>query len=287
MSSLFHRWFATKTDSEMVSRILTIGIFASIACISTAQLTGNVTLIEGFESKVLQRKTRVWVYQPPASFKGPFPVLYMLDGQNVFDGNTAFIKGKEWRADENAEALINARLVAPIIIVAVANGEVKRADEYTPVKQGNYGGGKADDYIKFLQTELMPWVEKTYHIKKGASNTGLAGSSLGGLFTAYAGFLHPTLFGRLGIVSPSVWWGDRYIVKNAKKTKARIWLDIGAKEGPQAVADTRAFNDKLVELGWKPGKDLAYYEIADGEHNETSWANRFGEMLMFLFPARK
>ncbi len=271
----------------MLRKILAISFVALLFGDSVAQLTGNVSLVEGFESKVLQRKTRVWVYQPPAKFKGPFPVLYMLDGQNVFDGNTAFIKGKEWRVDENAEALINAGLVAPIIIVAVANGEIKRMDEYTPVKQGNLGGGKAEDYIKFLQTELMPWVEKTYPVKKGASNTGLAGSSLGGLFTAYAGFQYPSLFGRLGIVSPSVWWGDRYIVKNAKKTKARIWLDIGAKEGPQAVADTRAFNDKLVELGWKTGKDLAYIEVADGEHNEASWASRMGEMLMFLFPARK
>lgn len=271
----------------MVWRLLAISLMCAIPSIGVAQLTGNVKLVEDFESKVLQRKTRVWVYQPPPKFKGPFPVLYMLDGQNVFDGNTAFIKGKEWRGDENAEVLINARLVAPIIIVAVANGEEKRVDEYTPVKQGDFGGGKADNYIRFIKTELMPWVEKTYPVKKGAANTGLAGSSLGGLFTAYAGFQHPSSFGRLGIVSPSVWWGDRYIVKNAKKTSARIWLDIGAKEGPQAVADTRAFNDKLVELGWKPGKDLAYYEVADGEHNETSWANRVGEMLMFLFPARK
>lgn len=267
-------------------KIFVIAI-ATFACIGATQLTGNVTLVEGFESKVLQRKTRVWIYQPPAKFKGPFPVFYLLDGQNVFDGSTAFIKGKEWRVDENAEALINAGLVAPVVIVAVANGEAKRTDEYTPVKQGNFGGGKADDYLKFLQTELIPWIEKTYPVKKGAANTGLVGSSLGGLFTAYAGFQHPEQFGRLGIVSPSIWWGNRYILAKAKKTKARIWLDMGAKEGPEAVADARAFEAKLIELGWKPGKDLAYVEAADGEHNEASWASRVGEMLMWLYPAKR
>ncbi len=264
--------------------MLLFTLLASVPTIGLAQITGSVTLYDNFTSKILNRKPRIWVYYPPVKTNKPLPVLYMLDGQNVFDGRTSY--AGEWKIDETAEALIKAGLMEPILIVAVANAESKRIEEYTPTKSDRHGGGRAKDYAEFMHKELMPWLNTKYKIAPGAMNTGIAGSSLGGLMTAYMGFNYPKIYGKLGIVSPSVWWDNKFLLTIAKKTNAKIWLDMGTKEGDEALKDARTFNDKLKQLGWKPGKDLAYVEMPGAEHNEPSWANRAGEMLTWLFPPK-
>jgi predicted alpha/beta superfamily hydrolase len=232
------------------------------------------------------------VYLPPtyeAEVERRFPVLYMQDGQNLFDPQTSFIKGNYWRMGETADALIAAGEVEPVIIAGIYNAGDRRIDEYTPGKDKRLGGGHADAYGTMLVEKLKPFVDAQYRTLPGPAHCGLGGSSLGGLVTLYLGLRYPGVFSRLAVISPSVWWRRRAILPAvaglSQKPALRIWLDIGAKESQRAVPDARALRDGLISKGWRLGADLAYFEAEDGEHTESAWAQRVGPMLRFLFPA--
>ncbi|HMS56762.1 MAG TPA: alpha/beta hydrolase-fold protein [Fimbriimonadaceae bacterium] len=254
-------------------------------------LTGNIVKHPDFESKFLGNKRDIWVYLPPNyrdEQKRKFPILILHDGQNVFDGMTSFIPNKEWRADETAEAMINAGLMEPIIIVAVSNAGVARGDEYLATR-GKAGrteiGGKGDLYGKFLVDEALPFLAKTYRVDTRPEVTGLCGSSLGGLITLHLG-LSTKRFGRLGVVSPSVWWNNREVLGEVAKAKLtsrpRIWLDMGGEEGKDGLRDARDLRDVLLKRGWT-NKNLRYYEEPGAQHNEDAWARRFDLILGFLY----
>jgi predicted alpha/beta superfamily hydrolase len=217
-----------------------------------------------------------------------FPVLYMQDGQNLFDPETSFIKGNYWRMGETADALVVAGAIDPLIIVGIYNAGVKRVDEYTPVEDKRLGGGHADAYGRMLVEELKPFIDAHYRTQPGAEYCG--GSSLGGLVSLYLGLRYPMIFSGLAVMSPSVWWRNRTILKTvaalAEKPALRIWLDIGTKESTRAVPDARALRDALISKGWRLGEDLAYFEAEGAEHTESAWAERVDPMLRFLFPGR-
>lgn len=260
-------------------------------------LTGTIEHIKGFESKVLGNRRDLVVYLPPnyaQETNRRYPVLYLHDGQNVFDGMTSFLPNVEWRTDETAEALIRAGLIEPIVMVGIANAGMDRANEYLPTEAAMRGGpktgGKLRQYGEMLLTEIKPMIDKRYRTRPEGRFTGVLGSSFGGIATMGLGVLFPESFGRLGVVSPSVWWDDRQIVKMVqampKRPNQRIWLDIGTAEGPNAVADTLKLRDALVAKGWREGRDLAVYIDGGAPHNEAAWSSRFGEMLMFLYGRR-
>ncbi len=221
----------------------------------------------------------------------------MHDGQNIFDGATSFIAGQEWRVDETAESLINAGKIEPLIIVGIFNAGVERVNEYTPAADPKYkAGGKGDLYGRFLVEELKPFIDETYRTKTDAQHTGLGGSSLGGLISLYLGLKYPAVFTKIAVISPSVWWADRYILRftqnQSHKQALRIWLDSGTKEGRDAteaqktVDDTRLLRNELIKKHWKDGKDLKYSEAEGAEHNEKAWAARTPKILEFLFPKK-
>ena len=246
-----------------------------------------------FISRLVEEHHDLIVYLPPmyeAEGERRFPVLYMQDGQNLFDPETSFIKGNYWRMGETADALIETGAIEPLIIVGIYNSGVKRIDEYTPVEDKRLGGGQADAYGRMLVEELKPFIDAQYRTLPGAENCGMGGSSLGGLVTLYLGLRYPTVFSRLAVISASVWWRNRTILKTVaalrKKPELRIWLDIGTKESKRAVPDARALRDGLIKKGWQLGEDLAYFEAEGAEHTESAWAQRAGPMLRFLFPAR-
>jgi len=252
-------------------------------------LTGEVRQHAGFESRIFGNKRNVTVYLPPnygTETKRRYPVFYLHDGQNVFDGMTSYIPNAEWRADEVAEALIRAGLIEPIIIVGIDNAQADRANEYLPTRNRNMGG-QAAKYGDFLVEEVMPFINKTYRTKPDGKYTALGGSSFGGIITACVGMQHPTRFSKLAIVSPSVWWDNRVILKMvaAQKSKPnqKVWIDMGTKEGPQGVPDAVALGHAYEKIGFRPGKDLWVYIDSGAEHNEPSWARRFGEILMTFF----
>ena len=232
------------------------------------------------------------VYLPPEYERGEAcAVLYLQDGQNLFDPATAFA-GQDWGADITADRLILEGTVAPLIIVGVYNTGIRRISEYTPTKDsGRRKGGKGDRYAKMMARELKPFIDQQYRTRRGASSNGVGGSSLGGLVSLETGLLYPAVFGRLAILSPSVWWDNRSILEMVRAYKSgsrpRIWLDAGTDEGDsprQVIDDLRLLRDALVEKGWREGSDLRVCEIGGAGHNERAWAARFGEVLTYLFP---
>jgi predicted alpha/beta superfamily hydrolase len=246
-----------------------------------------------FASRLIDEKHDFIVYVPRAFHQDPhrfFPVLFLHDGQNLFDPDTSYIKGNYWRVGETADALIESGEVEPLVIVGIYNNGPKRIDEYTPVEDRRLGGGKADAYGQMIVDELRPFIARQYRTLAGAENCGMGGSSLGGLVTIYLGMRYPDVFGKLAVLSPSVWWRDRVILRFVEqlrqKTGQRIWLDMGTREGKHALPDTRALKRLLIKKGWRMGKDLEYHEIDGGKHSEYAWAERVGPLLKFLFPRR-
>jgi predicted alpha/beta superfamily hydrolase len=248
---------------------------------------------EQLASSLAEEKHDLLVYVPPMYEANPerrFSVLYMQDGQNLFDPETSFIKGNYWRMGETADALTESGAIEPLIIVGIYNTGDTRIDEYTPVEDRRLGGGQADLYGRILVEELKPFIDVQYRTLPGAENCGMGGSSLGGLVTLYLGLRYPSVFARLAVMSPSVWWRKRAILKTVaalpERPDLRIWLDMGTKESTQALPDAQALRDGLLRKGWQLGKNLAYFEADGAEHTESAWAQRVDPMLKFLFPRK-
>lgn len=256
-------------------------------------VTGDLRLHD-FRSEILGATRRVAVWLPPGYGRddvGRYPVLYLQDGQNLFDRATAF-GGEEWRVDETATALITRSDIEPLIVVGVYNAGDARVDEYTPSADSAHGrGGAAHRYARMLVEELKPWLDRTYRTLPSAASTALGGSSLGGLLALHAGLRYFTAFGMLAVHSPSVWWDHRAILRQVEglthQLPIRIWLDVGTAEGPAVVPDARALRDALVRKGWRLGRDLSYTEVLGAGHDERAWAARVAPMLRYLFPVQR
>jgi len=257
-------------------------------------LPARVTVHSGFHSQFLRNDRDISVYVPPGYDEQPdrrFPVLYMHDGQNLFDPRTSFIPGRTWRVAENADAAIEAGEVEPLIVVGIANTGEHRLAEYTPVRDRKIGGGETDIYGRLITEELIPFIRANYRTLEGPEHTGLGGSSLGGLVTLYLGLKFSEMFGQLAVLSPSVWWSQKNIISYVNEAKPvrrpRIWMDIGDAEGLPAIADADLLEMRLRARGWRPNIDLHYERIAGGKHDEASWAERVRPMLRFLFPSAR
>jgi predicted alpha/beta superfamily hydrolase len=244
-----------------------------------------------FRSRFLELPRDLVVYLPPgyaAQRSRRYPVLYMHDGQNLFDPATAFVPGQHWRLGEMADMLIAEGRVQPLIIVGVHHSGHGRLHEYTPTKDPRLGGGLAKAYGRMLIEEVKPFIDRRYRTRPGREQTGLGGSSLGGLSTMYLGLRHPEVFGLLAVMSPSVWWGKRAILRYVPRVKpkpdTRIWLDMGTAESKHGLADARRLRSALVQAGWREDVDLAYSEHEGATHTEAAWAERVGDVLEFLYP---
>ena len=259
-----------------------------------SSLKSRLRLHQQFPSEVMDEKRDFIVYLPPQYEAEPnrrYPVLYLQDGQNLFDPDTSFIPGKYWRVGESADELIMAGMIEPLMIVGIYNSGRYRINEYTHVEDKRLGGGRADAYGQMLVEELKPFVDHHYRTLPGIENCGLGGSSLGGLVSMYLALRYSWAFGKLAAMSPSVWWRNRAILKTVAQIKGkpelRIWLDIGTKESQRALPDARALKTALVKKGWKLGEDLCYSEVEGGHHDEVAWSQRVAPLLQFLFPPRK
>jgi predicted alpha/beta superfamily hydrolase len=259
-------------------------------------LTGNIQQHRAFPSKILKNRRDVLVYLPAGYRRFStqrYPVLYLHDGQNVFDAATAF-GGVEWGVDETAQQLIRQKLIEPLIIVAIANTGEDRIHEYAPTParidppKRKRSKGQLRNYGRFLVEELKPFIDRKYRTRREAEFTGLGGSSLGGLATLTLGLWFPNHFSRLAVLSPSIWWDDCVIYKivdeldETAKPPIKIWLDTGTHEpGWERAAVLR---DRLLEKGWRLYDDLHYFEAQGADHSEGAWAARMDPVLRFLFP---
>jgi predicted alpha/beta superfamily hydrolase len=152
------------------------------------------------------------------------------------------------------------------------------------------GGGEADSYGALLLLELMPWIAEHYRVRVDRDGTGLGGSSLGGLVSLYLGLKNAESFGRLAVLSPSVWWNHKSILGFVNETapllehRPRIWLDVGDHEGRMTLKDTELLAKRLLANGWRDEETLHFERVHGGKHDEASWALRVGPLLRFLFP---
>lgn len=220
-----------------------------------------------------------------------YPLLILQDGQNLFDPARAYVRGQHWRVGEIADELIAARRIPPLIICGIDHGGNERLQEMTPTAGPKGEGGGAGAYTRMLADELLPLLRREFPVERERRHIGLGGASLGGLVTLYAATQRPDLFGKLLVMSPSIWWDRRVILDLIAKEPdvlagVRMWIDIGLREGVKAVADTRRLVRTLKRLKLAPGADppdLKYIEDAEGDHSELAWAARLPRALMYLY----
>jgi predicted alpha/beta superfamily hydrolase len=252
---------------------------------------GRLRLHARFATRYLSTPRDVLVYLPPGYDESDarYPVLYLQDGQNLFDPATAFA-GNEWRADLIADEEIRCGRVEPLLLVGLYNTGVRRISEYTPTRDPRTRkGGKAERYAQMLARELKPFIDTTYRTRKSANDAGVGGSSLGALVSLVAGLRYPRVFGKLALMSPSVWWDQLSILSLIEAwtppRPQRVWLDTGTAEGSnpeKVVADARLMRDALEAKG----VELHYEEAQGHQHNEGAWSTRFAPMLRYLFPVK-
>lgn len=255
-------------------------------------LSGKRYEMHQFHSAILPDDRAILIYLP-ARYESDesqrFPVLYLNDGQNLFDARTSYVPGCTWRAHSTADQLTEAGVVRPTILVGIANTGIRRMAEYTPTRDFRMGGGEGASYGRLLVEELKPLIDRRYRTLPDHANTGLGGSSLGGLISLYLGFMYPEVFGRLAIMSPSLWWNHRSILNTAARMSPRpelkIWLDMGTAEGAHHLRDADLLYKTLLQRKWRAGIDLSYSRVEGALHSEVAWARRFGDVLRFLFPA--
>jgi predicted alpha/beta superfamily hydrolase len=246
---------------------------------------GDIRILAGVFSPELANARDVQVYLP-ASYERSgrhYPVIYMHDGQNLFDTAASF--AGEWGVDDTLERLGPEGV--EVIIVAVPNMGERRIDEYSPFRDPRKGGGRGEAYLQFLVRTLKPAVDQQFRTRHEPTHTGLMGSSLGGLISLY-GFLHyPGVFGFAGVMSPALWFADRAIFEDAALRgpwTGKIYLDIGTSEGRPAVRDARQMARVLRRTTARPRLNLMYVEGRGAGHHESAWAGRFERAIRFLLP---
>jgi predicted alpha/beta superfamily hydrolase len=233
-------------------------------------------------SPQLRSHRRIDVYLPEACGRGRHPVVYMQDGQNLSDPATAFA-GRTWQLDA-ALLRLAARGIAPIVVGVHHAGE-RRLAEYSPFPDAKHGGGDGDRYVRFLIDTVKPRVDTTYRARRDRHATAILGSSMGGLIALYAFFRRPSPFGRVGALSPSIWFGDRRIltyVDESRITRGRIYLDAGTSEGVDTIRNARALARILRRKGYQSRDSLRYVEASAHQHREQDWAKRLPGALEFL-----
>jgi predicted alpha/beta superfamily hydrolase len=246
-----------------------------------------------FHSTVLNNTRGVWVYLPPTALENTtahFPVIYMHDGQNLFDPTAAF-GGNTWKVAETLDQGANDGTIAEAIVVGPEN-TADRIAEYTPTADPQYGGGKGDLYLRLLVEELKPYVDAELPTLPAREHTVVVGSSLGGLISAYAGVKQAQTFGLIGVMSPSTWWDNRVILTYVMQTTAtrplRVYVDSG-DSGPSNddVTNTRDLAQAWRDLGYVDGQTLRYVVQPGGTHTESAWASRLPGALQFLLGPRR
>jgi predicted alpha/beta superfamily hydrolase len=245
---------------------------------------GTMRTITGVRSPQLDNTRDLHLYLPPdyetSSLR--YPVLYLQDGQNLFDHAQSFAGA--WGANDAADSA--ARLGYPAIIVGVAN-TISRLDEYSPFHDAEHGaGGNGDDYVQFLVDTVKPMIDAQFRTLVDPDNTVIGGSSMGALIAMYAFFRRGDVFGAASVQSPAFWFAGGAIfnfVKAAPFHPGRIYMDVGWREGGEhTVANARRMRGLLRQKGYVDRKNLLYVEDWRGNHHEFAWGRRLKKALPFL-----
>ena len=243
-------------------------------------------LDDDFYIPQLKRHRRVWVYLPPDYATGSkrYPVLYMHDGQNLFDNETSSFG--EWQVDESLNKLFNQGDYG-CIVIGIDNGGSKRLDEYSPWKNAEEGaGGEGGQYLDFLVKTLKPYVDATYRTLPGPQTTGIMGSSMGGLVSMYVFADRQDVFGRAGVFSPAFWFGGNGpvddVLAHPKHGDARVYFLAGGDEPEYVQQDVLKVGNALLSAGFAP-QDVYFTVPKDGQHSEWFWRREFPAAYKWLF----
>ena len=244
---------------------------------------GTVQTIHAVESPQLGNRRNLLVYTPASYARGEaqYPVIYMQDGQNLFDAATSFA------GDWGLKAALGwaSRRGLEAIVVGIPNMGPARIDEYTPFMDPKAGGGKGDRYLDYLIHTVKPLVDKRFRTLPDRAHTGIAGSSLGGLISLYAYFRYPSTFGFAAALSPSLWFANAAILdfaEHAPRVPGRVYLDVGLREGHAHVMLARRLRAILLAKGYESYRELRWVEDQEGRHHESAWGRRFRKALPFL-----
>ena len=262
-------------------------------------ISGTIRIAAQLSSPQLRNARDLLVYLPPSyHYSGRrYPVIYMHDGQNLFDHATSF--AGEWGVDETMEGLAYTEGLEALI-VGIPNAGSQRLAEYTPFADPHYGGGRGDAYLNFVTGTVKPLIDRDFRTLPAPRYTGVMGSSLGGLISLYAFFRYPAIFGFAGVMSPSLWFAEEAIfhyIEAAAYHPGKLYLDAGTRElgeeqgsgivhraaaSRRYYASVRRMKALLVRKGYRPLRDLFHVEEKWAGHSESSWGRRLAPALRFL-----
>jgi len=236
----------------------------------------------GVWSPELRNRRAIDVYLPAsyAVTRRRYPVIYMQDGQNLSDPAIAF--AGTWNLRAVLEKLASEGLEA--IVVGVHHTGERRLAEYSPFRDSRHDGGAGGKYLQFIARTLKARIDRRFRTLTGRETTAIAGSSMGGLISLFAFFRYPRVFGRAAVMSPALWFGDRRIFEFIERTRSprgRLYLDVGTREGVEALRDIRRMHRLLVAEGYSAGV-MRYVEAEGAPHSESAWSERLPDALRFL-----
>jgi predicted alpha/beta superfamily hydrolase len=247
-------------------------------------VTGDMKVLPAVWSPQLGNRRDILVHLPPSYGTGErrYPVIYMQDGQNLFDRATSF--AEEWGVDRTMVAAAK-RDGVEAIVVGIPNVANQRIDEYSPFADRKLGGGRGDRYLEFVLDTVKPRIDASFRTRTERSATGICGSSMGGLISLYAYFRYRGAIGFAGAMSPALWFANRAIFEYLTAephSPGRLYIDAGTLEGPTEVDDVERLRGLLVEKGYRKKRDLLTVIEKGGRHDERAWGRRFRKALPFL-----
>ncbi|NJO81606.1 MAG: glycogen debranching protein GlgX [Blastochloris sp.] len=281
-------WAAHYGRSEPVIASSALTPLVDATAADERTVAGTVITIAAFRSSRLDNRRDVYVYLPPGYHEGAerYPVLYLHDGQNLFDERISQSE-VEWRVDETMQTLAEHGVEA--IVVGIPSIGERRIDEYAPFEDPAHGGGQGDRYLMFIAETLKPHIDRAFRTEVDPKHTIIGGSSMGGLISLYAVFAYPEIFGAALVFSPALWFAGGAVfpvVEAAKQLPARLYLDVGTAEGEETVMHARRMVDTFKRKGLTEEAGLRYHEAEGAEHHESAWSERFFAAVAWLLNER-
>ena len=265
--------------------ILTTTLFACSEPLRTSSVGDNVKVLPyQFVMPGLDRQRSIRLYLPPSyqTSEKRYPVVYMHDGQNLFDNMTA--NEGEWGVDESLNQLAEKHGLE-LIVVGIDNGGDFRMNELSPWVNKRFGEAQGEQYMDFIVEVVKPYIDTNFRTRADRLHTAIMGSSMGGLISHYAVHAYPTVFSKAGIFSPSYWYSQQvFSFTQLKKAPldARLYVMYGDKEGDGMIADTGKMQRQLRQQG-HPRQNTVFKRVPKGEHNEQLWRAEFSEAIQWLF----
>lgn len=270
----------------------------------------QVRRMDGFNGRLPTRP--IYIYLPRGYDAHPdknYPIIYMHDGQNVFETFVEDSYAGSWQADLVADKLIRQGQLPECIIVGIGHGEVDRIQEYLPPysrhfmsagkgKKGNWINGEADKTVAYYAEDVAPYIKSTYRVKNGREFTATCGSSMGGLFSLYMAWEFPEFAKNHAVMSPSIWITKRdsgkfEILERLRRPNppdVRIWLDSGTfasnGEGDDGQVETVVASEILLDNGFVDGENLQHYLDKGADHSEGAWNGRLHKVFKYLLPIK-